>query len=342
MSKISNIKTILTCFGKNFPAHLPTCSLAHLLVSIVGLVALFFFGCGDNDDENLEPVIFEFSAEPSIIEPGAQSIISIKVGDPEEDKLSYSWSYTGGSFSETESGGIWTAPDVEDRYEISVEVSDGENIVSQTIHVWSWKIREGDYYPLAVGNKWLYEDEEGNEITFEIIDKVWIEGYNIESYVLEKTNSAEGLENVVSYSYIGKRPDGIDQHGTNVAPGSDDTLVFEPWLPLYNFPLIPGNSWKVDFTGKLPEGYFIGQGIAEYEVLSEEENMTVPAGTFNHVFCVRETFEWSLIGETLDTTIADKWLAPDVGMIKFTQEQTRGGQTVTVTPELMDYELVNQ
>lgn len=70
--------------------------------------------------------------------------------------------------------------------------------------------------------------------------------------------------------------------------------------------------------------------------------MTVPAGTFNHVFRVRETFAWNLIEESLDVTIADKWLAPDVGIIKFTQEQTRGGQTVTVTPELVEYDLVSE
>jgi len=307
------------------------------IILIIGLAVLFFYGCGDNGDENLEPTIFEFSADPSIIEPGEQSIITIKAGDLEEDKLSYLWSVTGGSFSETTSGGIWTAPDIEGKYEISVEVSDGENKVPQTIEVWAWKHREGDYYPLAIGNKWFYEDEEGNEIKFEIIAKITIEGEGVESYVLEKTSSAEGLENVVSYSYIGKRSDGIDQYGTNVAPGSSDTLVFDPWLPLYNFPLIPGKSWKVEFIGRLPEGYFIGQGTAEYEVLSEEKSMTVPAGTFYHVFCVREIFEWNLIEQSLDRTIADKWLAPDVGIIKFTQEQTRGGQTVIVTSELVKY-----
>lgn len=311
-------------------------------VLIAVLAVLFFYGCGDNASENLEPVIFEFSADSSIIEPGAQSIISIKAGDPEEDALFFSWSVTDGSFSETKSGGIWTAPDVEGKYQISVEVSDGENRVSQTIEVWVWKPREGDYYPLAVGNKWLYVDEKGNEIKFEIIDKITIEGKDVESYVLEKTNSAEGLENVVSYSYIGKRSDGIDQYGSNVAPGSSDTLVFEPSLPLYSFPLIPGKSWRVEFTGRLPEGYFIGQGTAEYEVISEEKSMTVPAGTFHNVFRVRETFAWNLIGQSLDQTVADKWLAPDVGIIKFTQEQTRGGQTVKVTPELVEYNTVSQ
>lgn len=311
-------------------------------ILIVGLIFLGIYGCGDSGDENLEPKIFELSADSTIIEPGAKSTITVQAGDPEKDTLSYLWSVTGGSFSETESGGIWTAPDEEGKHQISVEVSDGENKVSQTIEVWVWAPREGDYYPLAVGNRWIYEDEEGNEIKFEIIDKITIEGYGVESYVLEKTNSAEGLENVVSYSYIGERSDGIDQHGTNVAPGSEDTLIFEPFLPLYNFPLIPDKSWEVEFTGKLPAGYFIGQGTAKYEVLSEEKSMTVPAGTFNHVFRVRETFAWNLIEESLDVTIADKWLAPDVGIIKFTQEQTRGGQTVTVTPELVEYDLVSE
>lgn len=310
-------------------------------VLVIGLIFLFFYGCGESG-ENLAPKVFEMSIEPQIVEPGTPATVKVKAGDPEEDTLSYSWSVTGGSFSENKSGGIWTAPEVEGQHQITVEVSDGENRVSEMIEVWVWANREGDYYPLAVGNKWFYEDNEGNEIKFEIIDKIIIEGKNVESYVLEKTNSAEGLENVVSYSYIGKSSDVIEQYGTNVAPGSADTLVFEPALPLYNFPLIPEKSWKVEFTGKLPEGYFIGQGTAEYKVLSEEKNMTVPAGTFNNVFCIRETFAWDLIEKSLDKTVADKWLAPDVGIIKFTQEQTRGEQTIEVTSELVEYELVNE
>jgi hypothetical protein len=87
-----------------------------------------------------------------------------------------------------------------------------------------------------------------------------------------------------------------------------------------------------------PELFPIGGGVDEFEVLSEE-TVTVPAGTFEHVFQVQESFKWSFFDQDLDTTIAQKWLAPNVGMIKFTQSQTRGDVTVDVVFELESFEL---
>ena len=71
-----------------------------------------------------------------------------------------------------------------------------------------------------------------------------------------------------------------------------------------------------------------------------EEVLIVPAGRFEHVFQVEETFVWKFFDRDLDQTIVQKWLAPNVGIIKFTQIQTRADVTVEVEFELESYELI--
>ena len=323
-----------------------------LSVLLIGIV----LGCGEGDSNgtNLAPSISVFEAESNIVTPGAEVQIRLKATDLENDVLSYTWSATDGELTETQSGARWRAPQTERKYQIEVTVSDGENATTSAIDIQVWRTRPGDYYPLAVGNVWHYRDPSGAEITFEIIDTIQIQragGETVESFVLQKSNKAVGLENVVNYSYLGTSVDengevsAVLQHAQNTTSGTGDTILFVPYLPLYQFPLIPGNKWQAKFQAQLvPELFPLGEGLDEFEVLSEE-TVTVPAGTFNHVFQVQESFRWSFDIENqnfpLDITVVKKWVAPDVGIIKFTQAQTRGDVTVETVFELESFELVN-
>ena len=313
-------------------------------------------GCGDDvsRDTNLAPRILTFEAESDIVAPGEEVIIRLVTGDLENDVLSYTWSVTGGELTENTSGAVWRAPETERKYQIEVTVSDGENATTSTLDIQVWQTRPGNYYPLAVGNTWHYRDENGSKITFEIIDTIQIQrsgGKTVESFVLQKSSMDEGLENIVNYSYLGPRLDekgevsGIVQHAQNTTSGTGDTILFEPFLPLYQFPLIPGEKWDTNFQAKLvPELFPIGGGLDEFEVISEE-TVSVLAGTFEHVFQVQESFRWGFdIGNQdfpLDVTIVKKWIAPDVGIVKFTQSQTRGDLTVDTVFELESFELMN-
>ena len=312
-------------------------------------------GCGGDESSstNVAPHILVFEAESNIVPPGTEVPIRLEASDLEGHPLSYTWTVTGGDLTENASGALWRAPQTEQKYQIEVTVSDGENATRSTLDVQVWRIRPGDYYPLAVGNVWHYRDASGAEITFEIVDTIQIQrasGEAIESFVLQKSSKAEGLENVVNYSYLGTRLDEkgevseIIQHAQNTTSGTGDTILFVPYLPLYQFPLIPGERWEVNFQAQLvPELFPIGGGLDEFEVISEE-TVTVPAGTFEHVFQVQESFRWGFDIENqnfpLDITVVKKWVAPDVGIIKFTQSQTRGDVTVDTVFELESFELV--
>jgi hypothetical protein len=323
-----------------------------LLMGVTGVFAIL--GCGGDDeggDGNLAPRIFTFKADADIVEPGAQAQIALKAGDLEGDPLTYEWFATGGEIQGDESGATWTAPQEERKYRIQVTVSDGQKSATSSLDIQVWRTRPGDYYPLAVGNIWTYQDKEDptNRIVFEIIDTIEINLRNgdlVKSYVLAKYNPDEPEEErIYNFSYLGQRVDengkvvGIDQHAQNVTSGTEDTILFSPFLPLYNFPLIPGNKWSKNFQVELtPELFPIGGGRDEFEVLSEE-TVTVPAGTFEHVFQVQETFAWSFFDRELDRTVVQKWVGPNVGIIKFTQSQTRADVTVEVIFELESYQL---
>lgn len=313
---------------------------------------LWIFGCGESDVDrhgtNLRPRIVVFEAESDIVEPGARVHITLDARDIEGHKLTASWEAAGGDIDGDISGAVWTAPERERKYQIEVRVSDGEKLTTSTIDIQVWRARPGDYYPLAVGNKWQYRDDEGNEVIFEIVDTIQIhlqDSEPVKSYVLEKYSTDADLEGISNFSYLGRQIDengdfqGIVQHAQNVTSGGPDTILFVPFLPLYNFPLIPGNRWRTNFEARLTGELFpIGGGNDQFEVISEE-TVTVPAGTFDNVFQVQETFKWSIFEQDLDTTVAQKWLAPDVGIIKFTQSQTRAGVTVEVEFELESFEL---
>jgi hypothetical protein len=326
----------------------------NLCLLFIVIFPLLIFGCGESGhrDDNFAPRIFTFEAESDIVEPGAQVAITLNAGDLEGDTLTFEWSATGGSIDGDDSGAVWTAPKEERKYQIGVTVSDGAKSITSTIDIQVWRTRPGDYYPLAVGNIWRYRDDEGNLIEFEIVDKIQINlrsGKLVKSFVLQKSSKDnEELKDLRNFSYIGQEFDEngkvktVVQHAQNITTGTNDTMLFTPFLPLYNFPLIPKNKWMVHFKAEVvPELFPLGNGVDEFEVLSEE-TVSVPAGVFENVFQVQESFRWEFFDRELDETIVQKWLAPDVGIIKFTQAQTRADVTVNVEFKLESYELVTE
>lgn len=305
-----------------------TASLFLLLV-VLGL------GCDKDSDP---PIIFSVTAEPDIVPPGEASTLTVEAGDADKDELSYLWTVSAGKIEGRGKTVTWLSPETEGQYGLTVTVSDGSDSVAQTIVVWVWAPRPGDYYPLEVGNTWTFRDSNDDTIDFEIIDTIDIQGDASDTTAFVKQTITSGLEGAVNFSYVAKDSDGVYQHALGGYSAGDDTIIFEPRLLLYKFPLIPGESWEIKFNVKLPEGYFVGTGTAIYEVISEED-LTVKAGSFQHVFQVKEDFTWELLGQELDHSISYQWLAPNVGIVKFVQEQTRGGQTVITEATLRSYSL---
>lgn len=284
------------------------------------------------EEENRAPIIFDIKAEPEIVAPNSFATITVKAGDPDKDKLLYSWSASKGAVDGIGESVKWYSPSEEGKYEIVVVVSDGKLSTSKAKTIRVWSVRAGDYYPLSIGSKWRYKDSENNSIDFEIIDTIDVSG----TKVFVKQIKTSSLESAVNYSYLSKSDKGVEQYGSGGASVGGDTIIFAPPLLLYKFPLILDDAWEQDFDVKVPDGFFVGNGKAKYKVIAEE-TLTVPAGTFQHVFQVREDFVWELIGQELDRTISDYWLAPNVGIIKFRTEQIRANNSFSVEAVLYEY-----
>ena len=310
-------------------------------VCLAALTALAV-GCGDGGgvDKNHPPNVTVLYVTPENPEPFSLANITYSALDVDGDPIRLSWSASAGEivFGE-ELETIWHTPE-EGWHQIALTASDGASSVTKSIDVLVWEPRKGNFYPLAVGNLWTYLDQDGNEVTIEIIDKIEVENADRFSYVMEtRTTDPNVEENVSNYAYVGRVEDGIEQHGLNVIFGSSDTLLFDPWLPLYRFPLIPGKEWSQKFTAYLPDGIPVGSGTASYRVIEEAEIET-PAGAFQHAILVEEDFKWTLGGFEIDRTVSRKWLAPDVGIIRIEQTQTRGEQTEERRVQLIDYNLL--
>ncbi|MBD3184868.1 PKD domain-containing protein [Candidatus Poribacteria bacterium] len=309
----------------------------YILITIFSLTILALIpGCGE--DESDPPIIFSLIAEPEIVAPDQTATLTVEAGDVDEDPLTYIWTAAAGNINGSSKTVSWSPPQEEGRYEITVTVSDGNDSVSQSIILWVWIPRPGDYYPLEVGYSWTFEDSDGNTINFEIIDTIEIQGLESDTTAYVKQTTSSDLPDAANFTYINIDSDVVYQYAMGGSNAGGDTIIFSPELPLYKLPLIPGETWEVEFNVKLPEGFFIGNGRATYEVISEED-LTVEAGSFEHVFKIKEDFTWELLGNEIDRIITYHWLAPNVGIVKFTQEENVGGENIHTEATLKSYYL---
>jgi len=307
----------------------------------VSLLTFFFTllasGCGEDKDRS--PIIFSMKAEPEVVLPGENSTITLEADDPDTDKLLYTWTASGGTIAGNGKVANWASPKEEGKYEVNVTVSDGISSVSKAIRIRVWTPRPGDYYPLTIGNKWIYEDTKKHKIEFEIIDTITIASSGTKAFVKQTTHS--GLEDAANFAYLSKDSKAVYQYAMGGSNASGDTIIFTPELPLYKFPLISDTSWEIKFNITVPEGFVVGSGKAIYEILSETD-LSVPAGSFKNVFPVKEDFTWELLGREIDHIVTTHWVAPNVGSVKFTQEENIGGETIITEAVLKSYSLISE
>ncbi|MBT4485541.1 MAG: hypothetical protein HOC71_17880 [Candidatus Latescibacteria bacterium] len=146
-----------------------------------------------------------------------------------------------------------------------------------------------DYYPLAVGNYWVYKSEPNKN-----------SDYEPRSYktFIESTDTVNGNECYTINSNIKKgsvRWTGFDKSGnvTIYAIGTKK-FIFKEWNP--PFILIPNNvsqglTWENKDAGHsdaYPDSVFYAAFSCRIE--STNETVTVPAGTFDNCLKILQTF----------------------------------------------------
>lgn len=146
------------------------------------------------------------------------------------------------------------------------------------------------YFPVARGNTWVYRDAAGAEQTVDI-DSTRLVG-STRNYRLRGFNG--------SSHWIRQTTAGRVYAGT--------TSVW------YRFDGAVGTSWTFAVSGSsIP-----GSNGARLQVVSRNESLTVPAGTFSTIH-----LRWRASG-VADAGITDEWFAKGVGLVKRTEQSIAG------------------
>ncbi|MEA1913059.1 MAG: hypothetical protein U9N06_04400 [candidate division WOR-3 bacterium] len=156
-----------------------------------------------------------------------------------------------------------------------------------------------DYFPLKVGNKWIYkvEGEIDYKAEMEVLSKdtlynVTIQGENL---FFERKLGEINIVKELKTTYEGEK----------VIFGK----IYEPYLIL---PLIEGEKWEKKFTlSTVIKGDTIYKNILISIAPAEITSLKVPSGKYDNVYLIKRTRI-----EDRDTLKVNEWLAPDVGLIK--------------------------
>jgi hypothetical protein len=156
------------------------------------------------------------------------------------------------------------------------------------ISLWA-ELLPADYFPLAVGNRWVYESSEGTEAlpALESWEIVRQEEGRFVLRVQQPYATTESFEETVTPS-----ADGISSLSREKGKGGAQKRAPGFFLKA---PLKAGSNWK--------------NADGRYAITAVDEMVTVPAGTFTN--CVEVT-RWSTAG----TATVISLYAPGVGMVQ--------------------------
>ncbi len=161
-----------------------------------------------------------------------------------------------------------------------------------------------DYFPLKMGNKWVYDvkGENNYQIEIEVTGTDVIQGDSLflvdiggEIYHFERKSGTVKKIRELFTTYEGERVD----FGT----------VYEPYLLL---PPIEGENWEKEF--KLSTVY--REEILEKDFLISVDSVihtsiVVNSENYENVYHLKRT-----IVEDRDSTVEHEWFAPNIGLIK--------------------------
>lgn len=156
-----------------------------------------------------------------------------------------------------------------------------------------------DYFPLQVGNKWVYNV--GGEASFKAeievmsYDTFYTVTVGGEEMLIERRAGEVNIVYELTTTYLGEE----------VFFGT----IHEPYLSL---PFIENDNWEREFK---PSTVYKGDTVRKSLFIAVDSvkitTLTVPSGKFNEVYCIRRTRI-----EDEDSLISYEWYAPNVGLIR--------------------------
>lgn len=183
-----------------------------------------------------------------------------------------------------------------------------------------------DYFPLEVGNQWVYTPSYGDGDRIDTIVGTEVVNGTF-TYIWKREESAP--DNYHEKRWMAK--DGFDlkvyKFWGNM--GADPAvLMTPPWTQDKLNPVV-GDTWL--YEGDFGDIHLKATSYVE----SINDTVTVPAGTFNNCIRVRDLFEITQDGVT-EYEYEKHWLAPDVGPIIY-RDYTDNWESVDFSQELVSF-----
>lgn len=177
-----------------------------------------------------------------------------------------------------------------------------------------------NYYPSAVGNTWTLMSVDGAEQRTYSLEAPDIEvGAGV--ILLKIATAVVGTETVdIDNYYVTVDAEGIKLHQSATDEGTFGIAEaqFDPPASFFPLPLALGDAWEIVAQTELK---LVGAttSTTSAEVV-ELETVTTPAGTFEN--CVKIQLNRKVVTRLLTTrSTAYQWLAPDVGPVKYQNDQ---------------------
>ena len=177
-----------------------------------------------------------------------------------------------------------------------------------------------NYYPAAIGNTWTLMSVDGREERTYSLEAPDIEvGAGV--VLLKIATAVVGTETVdIDNYYVTVDAEGIKLHQSATDEGTFGIAAaqFDPPASFFPLPLALGDAWEIVAQTELKlVGATTSTTSAEVVAL---ETVETPAGTFEN--CVKIQLNRKVVTRLLTTrSTAYQWLAPDVGPVKYQNDQ---------------------
>lgn len=183
-----------------------------------------------------------------------------------------------------------------------------------------------DYFPLEVGNRWVYTPSYGDGDRIDTI--VGTEDVNgTFTYIWKREEAAP--DNYHEKLWLAKDGSDLNLYKLWGNMGGDPAVLITPPLIWYKLNPVVGDTWvwEVNIDDMHVK--------ATYYVESINDTVTVPAGTFNNCIRIRILEEITEDGVTEYDYVKD-WLAPDIGPVIY-RDYTINWESIDFSQELVSF-----
>jgi hypothetical protein len=185
-----------------------------------------------------------------------------------------------------------------------------------------------DYFPLRLGNTWIYQTDSGADMVMKVVAIEEISG--LKYFVLEYSSGGQSMQK--DY-YARSGNDIVSAKSISAAQGMME-ITFDPPKTWLKYPMFKGRTWSEEIIERQPgiNDKDLKPTLRTYEVLDQETTI-VPAGKFD---CYKINITKDIGGNNF---LRSLWYADGVGLVKEIFSDSDSSQESKTTFELKEYKL---